>query len=137
MVSGSKHHYRLLRALQRYLAIPPDFVSFCYIVECQTKIQLFRVIDRLSIIWKSDLSDKIKLDFFQTVMVLILLDECTTWTLKKRLHKNTKSYCEPVLEATPHKIIALRLLTAHRKCHQRKTNKTCVTLLEKQGQTYK
>ena len=35
-------------------------------------------IDRLSIIWKSDSSDKIKRDFIQAVAVLILLYGCTT-----------------------------------------------------------
>ena len=39
----------------------------------------------LSIIWKSDLTDKMKRSFFQAVVVSILLYECTTWTLKKRL----------------------------------------------------
>ena len=45
------------------------------------------VIDRLSIIWKSDLSDKMKCSFFQAVVVSILLYGCTTWTLSKRLEK--------------------------------------------------
>ena len=44
-------------------------------------------IDRLSIIWKSDLTDKMKCSFFQTAIVSILLYECTTWTLTKRLEK--------------------------------------------------
>ena len=44
-------------------------------------------IDRLSIIWKSDLTDKIKRNFFQAAVVLILLYKCTTWTLTKRLEK--------------------------------------------------
>ena len=44
-------------------------------------------IDRLSIIWKSDLTDKMKCSFFQAVVVSILLYECTTWTLTKRLEK--------------------------------------------------
>ena len=35
-------------------------------------------IDRLSIIWKSDLTDKIKRSFFQAVVISILLYECTT-----------------------------------------------------------
>ena len=34
----------------------------------------------LEIIWKSDLSDKIKRDFFQTVAVSVLLYSGTTWT---------------------------------------------------------
>ena len=44
-------------------------------------------IDRLSIIWKSDLTDKMKRSFFQAAVVSILLYGCTTWTLKKRLEK--------------------------------------------------
>ena len=43
--------------------------------------------DRLSIIWKSDLTDKIKRSFFQAVVVSILLYGCTTWTLTKRMKK--------------------------------------------------
>ena len=39
--------------------------------------------DRLSIIWKSDLTDKMKRSFFQAVVVSILLYGCTTWTEKK------------------------------------------------------
>ena len=42
-------------------------------------------IDRLSIIWKSDLTDKMKLSFFQAAVVSILLYGCTTWTLTKQL----------------------------------------------------
>ena len=44
-------------------------------------------VDRLSVIWKSDLTDKIKRSFFQAVVVSILLYGCTTWTLTKRLKK--------------------------------------------------
>ena len=44
-------------------------------------------IDRLSIIWKSNLTDKMKLSFFQTAVVSILLYGCTTWMLTKRLEK--------------------------------------------------
>ena len=43
--------------------------------------------DRLSVIWKSDLSDKIKRSFFQVAVVSILLYGCTTWTLTKRTEK--------------------------------------------------
>ena len=42
-------------------------------------------INRLSIIWKSDLTDKMKRSFFQASVVSILLYGCTTWTLTKRL----------------------------------------------------
>ena len=44
-------------------------------------------IDKLSIIWKSDLTDKMKGGFFQAAVVSILLYGCTTWTLTKRLEK--------------------------------------------------
>ena len=44
------------------------------------------VIDRLSITWKSDLTDKMKL-FFQAEVVSILLYGCTTWTLAKWMEK--------------------------------------------------
>ena len=44
-------------------------------------------IDKLSIIWKSNLTDKMKRSFFQAAVVLILLYGCTTWTLTKRLEK--------------------------------------------------
>ena len=44
-------------------------------------------IGRLSIIWKSDLTDRIKHSFFQAAVVSILLYGCATWTLTKRLEK--------------------------------------------------
>ena len=44
-------------------------------------------IDKLSIIWKSDLTDKMKRSFFQAAVVSILLYGCTTWTLTKQLKK--------------------------------------------------
>ena len=44
-------------------------------------------IDRLSIIWKSDLTNKRKRSFFQAAVISILLYGCTTWTLNKRLTK--------------------------------------------------
>ena len=42
---------------------------------------------RLSIIWKSNLTDKMKRSFFQAAVVSILLYGCTTWTLTKWLEK--------------------------------------------------
>ena len=44
-------------------------------------------IDRLSVIWKSDLTNKIKHSFFQAAVVSILLYGCTTWTLTKQIEK--------------------------------------------------
>ena len=44
-------------------------------------------INSLLIIWKSDLTDKMKRSFFQAAVKSILLYGCTTWTLTKRLEK--------------------------------------------------
>ena len=44
-------------------------------------------IDRLSKIWKSDQTNKMKRSFFQAAVVSILLYGCNTWTLTKRLKK--------------------------------------------------
>ena len=43
--------------------------------------------NRLSIIWKSALTDEMKRSFFQAAVTSILLYGCTTWTLTKRLEK--------------------------------------------------
>ena len=59
--------------------------SLLYIDTRLTKA--WTAIDRLSIIWKSNLTDKMKHSFFQAVVVFILLYGCTTWTLTKRLEK--------------------------------------------------
>ena len=69
-------------------------------------------INRLSMIWKSDLTDKMKRSFFQAAVASILLYGCTTWTLTKRLEKkldgNYTSNLEQVLAATPHKTLTVR-----------------------------
>ena len=44
-------------------------------------------IDRLLVIWTSDLTDKIKRSFFQAAVVSNLLYGCTKWTLTKRMEK--------------------------------------------------
>ena len=49
-------------------------------------------INRQSIIWKSDLTDKMKRSFFQAAVTSILLYGCTTWTLTKRLEKLDGNY---------------------------------------------
>ena len=50
-------------------------------------VKAWTAINRLSIIWKSDLTDEMKCSFFQAAVTSILLYRCTTWTLKKRLEK--------------------------------------------------
>ena len=64
---------------------------------CVTKA--WTAIDRLSIIWKSDLTDKMKRSFFQAAVVSILLYECTTWTLTKRLEKKVDGNYTRMLRA--------------------------------------
>ena len=44
-------------------------------------------INRLSVIWKSDLTDKMKRSFFQAAFVSILLCRWTTWTISKRMEE--------------------------------------------------
>ena len=54
---------------------------------CTRLTKAWTAINRLSIIWKSDLTDKMKRSFFQAAVTSILLYGCTTWTLTKRLEK--------------------------------------------------
>ena len=49
--------------------------------------KVWEAINKLSIIWKSDLADKMKRSFFLAAVVSIGLYGCTTWTLTKRLEK--------------------------------------------------
>ena len=49
-------------------------------------------IDKLSVIWKSDLTDKMKRSFFQAAVMSMLLYGCTTWSLTKRLEKLDGNY---------------------------------------------
>ena len=56
-------------------------------------------IDMLSIIWKSDLTDKMKRSFFRAAIVSILLYGCTTWTLTKRLEKKLDGNYRRMLKA--------------------------------------
>ena len=60
-------------------------------------------IDRLSIIWKSDLTDKMKRRFFQAAVVTIRLHGCTTWTLTKRLKKKLDGNYARMLKAIMNK----------------------------------
>ena len=54
-------------------------------------------IDRLSVIWKSNLSHKIKHTFSHAAVVSILLYECTTWTLTKLIEKKLDGNCTRML----------------------------------------
>ena len=56
-------------------------------------------INRLSVIWKSDLTDKMKRSFFQAAIVSMLLYGCTTWTLTKRPEKKLDGNYTRMLQA--------------------------------------
>ena len=56
-------------------------------------------IDKLSIIWKSNLTDKMKRSFFHAAVVSILLYGCTTWAQTKRLEKKRDSNYTRMLRA--------------------------------------
>ena len=56
-------------------------------------------IDILSVIWKSDLTDKWNTVFFLAVVVSILLYGCTTWTLTKRMEKKLEGSNPRMLRA--------------------------------------
>ena len=59
-----------------------SFVIIIIIINCLLVVYII-----ITIIWKSDLTNKIKRSFFQVAVVSILLYGCTTWTLTKRLKK--------------------------------------------------
>ena len=56
-------------------------------------------INSLSVIWKSDLTGRIKRSFFQAAVVLILLYECTTWMLTKHMEKKLDGNYTRMLQA--------------------------------------
>ena len=56
-------------------------------------------IDRLLIIWRFDLTDKMKRSFFQAAVISIQLYGCTTWTLTKRLEKQVDGNYTRMLRA--------------------------------------
>ena len=97
-------------------------------------------IDKLSIIWKSDLTDKMKRSFFQVAVVSILLYGCTSWTLTKWLEKKLDGNYKRIMRA-----ILNTSWQQHPTRHQlyghlppiTKTNQPFRTLLEKQGKAHK
>ena len=61
--------------------------------------KVWTAIDRLSIVWESDLSDKIKRSFFQAAVVSILLYRCITWTLTMSMERKLGDDCTRMLRA--------------------------------------
>ena len=98
-------------------------------------------ITRLSIIWKSDLTDKIKRSFFQVAVASILLYGCTTWTLKKRLEKKLDGNYARMLRAILNKSWRQHPTRYQLYGHLPPITKTIqvrqTRLLEKQGRTHK
>ena len=124
-----------------------DKFSFlgCNILSAESDVnkllaKTWNAIDRLSIIWKFYLSNKIKWDFYQAVIVSILLYGHTIWMLTKwiekarwDLWKKAVICLEKIQEVTPHKTAVVWPSASHLTNYSCKTNKTCRALLEKQG----
>ena len=60
-------------------------------------------VNRLLIIWKSHISDKIRWEFFQAVVVSELLYGCTTWMLMKHIEKKLDGNYTRMLHAVLNK----------------------------------
>ena len=84
----------------------------------------YTAIDRLSVIWKSDLTDEMKQFFptsscIDTVVWMRYMDANLTYREKawRQLHKNAASNVKQVLGAAPHKAASVRPLTTRRTRH--------------------
>ena len=116
------------------------------VISLLLKEMLIHVIVRLSIMWKSDRSDEIKLEDFLPSCGCV---NTTAWMhhmYNNIIHgekagndqqKNVTFCFEQFLEAIAHKTAAVRPLISNLTNLQSKTNKRCSTLLEKQGKTHK
>ena len=60
-------------------------------------VKAWTAVVRLSVIWRSDLSDKIKRNFFQASVVPTLIYGYITWTLTKRIEKKLNGNCTRML----------------------------------------
>ena len=72
------------------------------LIETDINTQLtnaWKTIDRISVIWKSDPTDKINHSFFQATVVSILLYGCTIGTLEKCMEKKLDSNYPRMLRA--------------------------------------
>ena len=72
-------------------------------INTQQQAKAWTAIDRISVICKSDLTNKIKRSSFQTEVVSILLCEGTTWTLTKRTEKKLDGNYTKMLRAVLNK----------------------------------
>ena len=91
--SSSLFHQQVgspLKLVDQFTYLGSNISSIVYDVNTHIA-KVWNAIDRLSITWKSDLSDKIKPEFIQAVAVSVLLYGCTTYvseTLRKNLDGN-------------------------------------------------
>ena len=78
-----------------------EFLALCWaeVKSNRWQAKTWTTIDRLLIIWESDLSNKIKRNFFQAAVVSILLYGCTTWTLTKHIEKKLDGNCTRMPQA--------------------------------------
>ena len=69
-------------------------------IDIDTRLaKAWTAIDRLSVVWNSDLIDKMKRSFFRAGVTLILLHGCFTWTLTKRMEKKLDGNYTKMLRA--------------------------------------
>ncbi len=97
-------------------------------------------IDKLSIIRKSDLTDKMKHSFFQAAVLLILLYACTTWTLTKQMEKKLDGNNTRMLRAilkSPGGNTPQSTSCTVTYVPSKLDNQTCRTLLKKQRRAHK
>ena len=99
-------------------------------------------IDKLSVIWKPDLTDKRKRCFFQAAVVSIWMHHLDAHKTareegRRQLHKNVASNIKQVLAATLHKAPTIRPPASHHENYPSLTNQARKTLLEEQGRAHK
>ena len=95
---------KLLEQYNKCIAAGGDYLKEDESFMIDTRLtKAWTAIDRLSIIWKSDLTDKMKRSFFQAAVVSILLYGCTTWTLTKRLERRLDGNYTRMLRAVLNK----------------------------------
>ena len=83
---GTSPHKTSLKLVDKFTYLGSNASSTEKDIDTRLK-KAWTAIDRLSIIRKSDLTDKIKRSFSRAAVVSILLYGCTTWTLTKHLEK--------------------------------------------------
>ena len=78
----------------------------------------------ISVIWKSDLTDKMKRSFFQAAVVSMLLYRCTTWMLTKRMEEKLDGNYTRMLRAILNKSWRQHITKQQRYGHQPNITKT-------------